>query len=186
MNNEGRIAAAIVRLDGFLNTLTGMGSEGDKGSSFDIEVSPTLQYEQLRAAYHGEYYCRRAVDIVANDAVKEGWDLLDPGKPLAVMDERWRDETDRLQIPNTAAQADKYARAFGTGYMIPITRDGRSLQDPLDLNELWAVDDVLSLDAWECKPQRFYSENQPGTPILSPAMYRLNISTGNRLVGFFF
>lgn len=171
------------RLDSFINLLTGQGdSLSDKGSAWDVQAVTRLSMTQLKRAYRGSYYAKRIVDLLAQDAVVRGWRVTDPGNPYAAEDIRWERENARLGISQALVKAIQFARAYGTGYIVPITYDLQPLNKPLDTSLLYEVQDLIVLDPSECLPQTFWVEDTPATRITEPAAFRLNagaIHAGN-------
>lgn len=178
------LTKAYARLDAFVNTLTSLGDVTlDKGSSWAIDTGRLLSLTEQRLAYRDSYYARRVVDLVADDATAEGWEIINPKDPRAAQDYRWVTLTDIFGLNEVMRQALVYARAFGTGYIVPITFDTQDLDRPLDINGLFEVQDVLVFDPEECQPQRFYSEQTAFGGIGRPSAYRIYVSSGNQFVG---
>jgi len=167
--------AANERLDGFVNLLTGQGDSAvDKGASWDIQSINPLSMPQLKQAYRGSYYARRIVDLLAEDAVVRGWKVMDPSDPDATQDLRWAQEDKKHNIPQILTKALKWARAYGTGYIVPITYDLQPLNKPLSLDLLYQVQDIMVFDPDECRPQNFYAEDTPTTRLGEPSAFRIN------------
>lgn len=178
------IRAAGERLDSFVNLLTGQGDPlSDKGSSWDVQAVQPLSMLQLKRAYRGSYYPRRVVDLVAEDAVVRGWTITDPTDPHATEDRRWHQESEKHGLKQILTKATKWGRAYGTGYIIPITYDLQPLNKPLDLNLLYDVQDLVVLDPWECQPQTFWAEDTPTSRLTEPAAFR--IMAGSQYAGAF-
>lgn len=168
------LRAASDRLDSFVNLLTGQGDPmSDKGSSWDVQAVMPLSMEQLKRAYRGSYYARRVVDLVAEDAVVRGWTVIDPTDPRAAQDARWKQQDNKHNLLGILSKSLKWARAYGTGYIVPITYDLQPLDQPLILDMLYDVQDVVVLDPFECRPQTFYSEDTPITRLTEPAAFRI-------------
>lgn len=171
------LQAAVERLDAFTNTLTGQGNATlDKGSAWDVKAVSRVSFAKLKAAYHGGYYTRRIVDLIADDAVVRGWQLLDPSDPDATEDMRWAQVNRRLDIHEVISTALKFSRAYGTGYVVPITYDLRGVDKPLDMSELFEVQDLLVFDPGEVTPREYVSGDSVGFNLTEPASYRINAS----------
>lgn len=172
---EDLVRATADRLDSFVNLLTGQGDAfSDKGSAWDVQAVSILSMTQLKRAYRGSYYARRIVDLLAEDAVVRGWKVVDPSNPYVAEDNRWDEENARLGVHQAITKALKYARAYGTGYIVPITYDLQPLNKPLDTSRLYEVQDIIVLDPSECQPQTFWAEDTPVTRITEPAAFRIN------------
>ena len=175
------IQAALDRLDAFSNTLTGQGNALlDKGASWDVNAVARVPLAKLKAAYHGGYYTRRIVDLIADDAVVRGWQVLDPSDPDATEDARWAQVNRRLDIHEVISTALKFSRAYGTGYIVPITYDLRGVDKPLDMSELFEVKDLLVFDPGEVTPREYFSGDSVGFNLTEPASYRINASLISR------
>lgn len=175
VTTEDIIRATTDRLDSFVNLLTGQGDAlSDKGSAWDVQAVARLSMTQLKRAYRGSYYAKRIVDLLAQDAVVRGWRVIDPTNPYAAEDVRWDREDARLNVAQSITKALQFARAYGTGYIIPITYDLQPLNKPIDTSLLYEVQDLIVLDPSECQPQTFWAEDTPVTRLTEPAAFRLN------------
>lgn len=169
------LRSAATRMDSFVNVLTGQGDATlDKGAAWDVQTVTTLTPRQLKNAYRGSYYARRVVDLVAEDATVRGFEIVDPTDPRATMDRRWKQEGEALGLAQVLTQALKWARAYGTGYIVPITYDLQPLNQPISPDLLYQVQDLVVLDPWECQPQSFWAEDTAVTKITEPSAYRIN------------
>lgn len=65
----------LQRLDGWMNTLTGLGGEDDKGSTYNNRYSASrgeLSPKELTSLYHSNWLARRIVETPTKEALKRG------------------------------------------------------------------------------------------------------------------
>lgn len=155
------IAAPTVagRLDSLINRLSALGGSNDKGAAGQVDLgrgplAPGELDQLLR--YNG--YARRIVDIVASDATRRGWTVVDSTRDA----DPFKEEDKRLQVQARMRAAMQIARTYGgcnvlmmveetprtnpiTGAPIP-----PKLSDPLDLDRVVRVANLIPLDVIEC------------------------------------
>lgn len=175
------LAEASDRLDSFVNILTGQGDATiDKGAAWEVQSIPLLSMPELKKAYRSSYYVRRVVDLLADDSVVRGWKTISLSDPDASEDPRWGQVNDRYDIPGILSKASKWGRAYGTGYIIPITYDLQPLNKPISLDLLYDVQDIVVLDPDECKVQDFWSQDTASTRLTEPAAFKISAGTQYR------
>lgn len=148
-------AETFGRFDGWSNFFTGMGlASRDKKESMAHTESREIQRPELDGMYRNDAIAARAVDIVPQDAVREGFDITiesadedgketDPKEVAGVIRSLESDLT-RLGAKKKFRTAMKWARLYG-GSLIIMGLDDATLDDldnmaePADKDSLQAV-----------------------------------------------
>jgi len=158
-------------IDSIYNTLTGVGA--GKDTAFDVALSTVLDYDRLLEIYRHVAYARRACDLPVEDSMSKGYRILlgDGANDAASVE--WQDEQRRLRIDNNTVQQGKWARAFGAGYLVLITDDGGDPSQPLNLDRLKRVNQVLCATSRECRPDSFGLMSGLGETFMDPVFYRI-------------
>lgn len=142
----------IVRQDGYINMLSGLGTPGlDRsvmGSFFGGGWRRGLErYWATRNSLHnlGDYYvshgiAQTIIDRPANDCFQRGVDIEGDD------DEAMEDEYDRLNVLTRMADAVRWSRLYGGAALLLIARDGGEFTDPLNLDTLETIDEIKVYD----------------------------------------
>jgi hypothetical protein len=162
-------------VDGIYNTLTGVGA--GKDTSFDVLGTGVLDYVRLREIYRHVSYARRACDLPVEDATSKGYTIpLEDGANDA-KSVAWQNEQRRLKLDLNVVQQAKWARAFGTAYLLLITEDGSTPDKALDLGSLKRINQVVCLTADECRADSFGLLSGIGETFMDPVYYRTYLPT---------
>jgi phage-related protein (TIGR01555 family) len=139
--------------DSILNSLTGLGGSGDKGSTYNNRPDTfrqPLDIGELDALFEYNGLSRRIVSLPAAEACRKGWRVPD-------LD----DEDKRLEIHNRVCEAMTWGRLYGAGIALMVTEDDvppafrRRPQDwktqPLDLRRVGELKALQVFDAYEAQ-----------------------------------
>jgi hypothetical protein len=149
---RGRLDAFATRVDGILNAATLLG--GGRESDFAVSADMQLHHDTLRVIYRTEPYARRAVRFPVYDAWAKGYKITLRNGKDDFYSAAWTKERRRLRVDRTIPAAVTRARAVGASYIVVVSRDGGSPDQPLDLNTLESIDQFVILSGPECTPQR--------------------------------
>jgi len=143
----GAMASMWAAMDSIMNTMSGLGTKGDKGLAGrpNTQAKP-LSDPELEALYRDSSYARKIVDMVAEDATRSGWYVQDPTADVDPM----ADEDRRLEVDLKVATAYAYARKYGLGLLVLVAEDGLKLSQPLDpaaLRRVTAIHAYSKLEA---------------------------------------
>lgn len=141
--------------DGWKNMLTGMGMVGDKRMYQKARWDLSLTEEEAEELYAGDPTARRIVDIMPNEATREGIVWNDPEKSTKI-----DDELKRLGVWPNMREGAIYGRLYGGGGLLMVDnetpidklwqpwRPGAEIQSlvPLTRWELWAYATELQRD----------------------------------------
>lgn len=124
--------------DALENLIANMGTSQDKRaySKFNNNkrLSATGNKQELTDLYRTNWLAGKIVDIIPEDMTREWREFngdIDPktiGKLVA--------EEDRLQLSNAFCQAHKWARLYGTSFIIMSIDDGQTPDKPLDIKRI--------------------------------------------------
>lgn len=131
-----------LRLLGFANDLTGLDQPVDKKSFTRYRRQRSLTYPELESLYVFNGTARNIVDVVVEDALKDGWDFQNPTKALSEETPAILSTWDEIGAHRALIQAAKTARLYGGALMLALTDDG-PLDTPLNL------DAVTTVGGWE-------------------------------------
>lgn len=112
--------------DGYVNLVSGLGTDRDKGAQGTYAQSALTSYDLL-TAYQASSLVRRAVDLPAEDACREWREWQAEAVDISAIEA----EEKRLGVQGKAMQARKWARLFGGAALLIGTGDTDPTQ-PLD------------------------------------------------------
>lgn len=185
-------ADAGLRMDGWVNHLTGGGREARTQYEFEKTIRTPDQF--LDDLYYGDPYAARVCDCVPEEAMRRGFTFkLDFGKDLGARglnsqtNAKGGDEqkaTARLHQffdahhgPAKTREAWTWARVWGGGFLLVGVNDGQPVTEKLDLKAAKEFLYVASCDKTELQPLEWYEDpEQPNYG--EPRMYQLTRQAG--------
>lgn len=128
----------VVNTDGVQNVITGLGMLGrDASRATTFSFDPFLSEVELSASYMGNGIARRIVDMIPDEALKQGIEC----------DEALYKELEKLDAFRILTRLGKDARLYGGAVMLMLARDGaQDLSEPLREGNLEKVDRLLVFD----------------------------------------
>jgi phage-related protein (TIGR01555 family) len=150
--NLGHATEEGVRVDGLANVLTGMGSRRDKSTYTRATPLIFLTQEELENLY-GMWIPKRIVDVVAEQSTRRGFRVLFGGDGAAAEEVTGIEQSiEDLYILENLLLASKNARLYGGSCILLFINDGRSADQPVDKNNIRAIEDMEVLDRWQIVP----------------------------------
>lgn len=121
------------RLDDWQNTLATLGSVRDKATGITFGRRKRLRRRELESMYEQNPICARVVDKIADDAFREGWELIDHDAPdnFDMQDLMQRLQTD-LHIDARMDKAVRWSRLYGGAILALGIIDGRKVHESID------------------------------------------------------
>lgn len=114
--------------DGLENIVTGMGGEADKSTHNTWTNSgKNLDWVQLAARYREDWVSQKVCSIIPQDMTRT-WRHIDS--------EEGRDADDELMISDKFREAYKWARVYGTAFIVLDIKGSGPLSKPLNLKRL--------------------------------------------------
>ena len=148
----GHNGNAAVRIDGLQNVFTGMGTARDKTTRTSVKPVTFMNQEDLEGLY-AHWLMRRIVDLVADEATREGFEILFGGEGVNAQTlsgvEQAIEDLEILQYFNEAA---KTSRLYGGSALVLYIDDGRPSDMPVDLNNIRSVEGMDCLDRHQIAP----------------------------------
>lgn len=148
----GHYRADGIRSDGLQNVFTGMGTSRDKTTRTTVKPVSFMGHEDLEGLY-AHWLMRRIVDIVADECTREGFEILFGGEgvnaeTLSGVEQAIED----LEILPAFNEAAKTSRLYGGSALLLYIDDGRQSDQPVDKNNIRAVEGMDCLDRHQIAP----------------------------------
>lgn len=164
-----------LRLDSWVNTVTGFGTSKDKSTYGEIAPSRRLSDIELSALYHGDDMAARMVDIVPQEILREGFGVTTGSQDL---DAALKTKNDKLNVREKLTDTIRWARLYGGAALLLGADDGRDSTLPLiperaeslnylhviDRRLLWPVDYYLDATHPKFGQPKTYSVMSVGGP----------------------
>ena len=148
----GHATAEGIRADGLANVLTGMGTSRDKSRYTKTQPLIFLTQEELEGLY-GMWIPKRVVDIVAEQSTRRGFKVLFGGDGAAAEEVTGIEQAiEDLYILENFLLASKNARLYGGSCILLFIDDGRSADQPVDKDNIRAIEGMEVLDRWQIVP----------------------------------
>lgn len=148
----GHATAEGVRADGLANVLTGMNTARDKSTYTRSTPLIFLTQEELEGLY-GMWIPKRIVDIVAEQSTRRGFKVLFGGDGAAAEEVTGIEQSiEDLYILENFLLASKNARLYGGSCILLFIDDGRSADQPVDRDNIRAIEEAEVLDRWQIAP----------------------------------
>lgn len=124
--------------DGLENLVAQLGTEQDKRhhSRFvnNKQLSADGSQDELNAMYRTDWLAGKVVDIIPDDMTREWREFTGDMEPETV--KLLEDEEDRLDLAGNFNLAHKWARLYGTAFIVMSIDDGQTPDKPLDISKL--------------------------------------------------
>lgn len=179
---QARLDALTMRLDGWKNVFTGLGSmTHDKAAwgDFCADVVPTTKAREL---WRGDDIATRAVEDPVDEALREGWDLqirsdADEDRDAVEADELSEYVAEKLEdlgFHDALERGMHFERAYGGGAIMLGVNDGASdWTKPLNLEKVRSLDWLTVLERDELMAHSWY-ESPREPKFRCPKLYQLN------------
>lgn len=124
--------------DGLENLVAQLGTEQDKRSHSRFvnnkQLSRDGMQDELNAMYRTDWLAGKVVDIIPDDMTREWREFTGDIDPEVV--KKLEDEEDRLNLSGNFNQAHKWARLYGTAFIVMSIDDGQTPDKPLDMSKI--------------------------------------------------
>lgn len=140
------IVERVQKTDGWMNLLTGLGIKGrDKTASTTFRACPYFTWIELDDLYRADGLTRRIIDIVANEMMRQGWELEGDEKDLIA------GQLDELNAYAKITALIAYARLYGGALLVMGIADGRPLDEPVDEENINNIAWLHLFDRYQCQ-----------------------------------
>ncbi len=138
-HEEARILDEGVSVkDGLENLVAQLGTEQDKRAHSKFVNNKRLSLkgneEELNAMYRTDWLAGKVVDIIPDDMTREWREFTGEIEPDTV--KILVDEEDRLDLSGSFNLAHKWARLYGTAYIVMSIDDGQTPDKPVNLDNI--------------------------------------------------
>ena len=124
--------------DGMENLIANLGTAQDKRSHSKFTNNKRLSadgnQDELNAMYRTDWLCGKVVDIIPDDMTRE-WRTFDGDIDPTIV-KMLEEEEDRLQLTMNINLAHKWARLYGTAFVVMSIDDGQTADKPLDIDKV--------------------------------------------------
>lgn len=162
---------ALTNVDGWNNVLTGLGvASRDKRLAAAFCADAPMAPEVLESLYHGNDVVARICEKPAKEATREWIEIP------ADDDKRITKKLRKLNAQKKIREAETWARLYGDSIIVMIVDDGKELTEPLDVNTVKDITDLMVLDRSDLWIASYYTD--PSLPNFGePEHYAVRTST---------
>jgi phage-related protein (TIGR01555 family) len=160
------------RLDGWVNSVTGLGGVRDKVQGYLYQQSGRIDDEQLEAMYDADDMAARICESVPEHMLRRGFEVATPELPE--LGASLVEYLNRLHFVASLTDALVFERVFGGSALVMGFDDGRSPEEPLDEANIRGLRFINALDKRDCYPVYWYrNPNEPkyGKPSIYRVLY---------------
>lgn len=165
---ETSIGRLATRLDGWVNTLTGLGTTRDKRTSTSFLPDAPLDISILSALYHNDDLANRIVSAVPDEALRQGFCVQRASYQAESEDDSVGDVQEKsielerklrsLDLTAKAREAMTWGRLYGGGALLIGAVGGGLPQDPLAEESVTDIEFLTVLERSDLTPYQFYSD----------------------------
>ena len=160
-----KVRHVVQRLDGWINSATGLGTIRDKLTATSFLKAPTLQPEELEALYSQDDMAARVCDVVPEEMLRQGYTLkIEDDNPAeaAEIAKSVQDAADELLLTPKLTEGMVWGRTFGGGILFLGADDGArgsdELSKPLNREAIKTFDHINVMDRRFVHPVEFSIE----------------------------
>jgi phage-related protein (TIGR01555 family) len=164
---------AEARADGWRNQVTGLGGRNDLACRNEWQHRNPLPMTTLECIYEFSAIAARVVNQEPDDSTREGFflDGLD-----GVDQERLDDSLQKLDFLSKVADASRWAQLYGGAGIYMRIDDGRTADQPVDMNNIRSVLGLVVLDRYDLTVTQY--DHCLGHPL----MYQMSIESTHRMI----
>jgi len=165
--------------DGLENLIANLGTGKDKRANSTFVNNKRLSTEgnevELDALYRTDWLAGKVVDIIPNDMTRE-WRTFDSDDLSPEDKQKLEDEEERLNLSHSYAQAHKWARLYGTAFIVLAVDDGKDPKEPLEIDSIKEGDlkHIKVIDRHRVSRGTTIESNPLKAEFGMPTEYRLN------------
>jgi phage-related protein (TIGR01555 family) len=172
---------AMVHLDSWYNTYTGVGTTRDKMTFSSFEGNAILDDEYLDNLYHGDGMAARACDTVPEESMRRGFEIRSDDVDSETL-KAINDALTDLNLKAEYTDAGVWARVFGGSVVFIGAKDGSDdLSKPLNENSISSLDHINVIDRRYAIPYSWYKLGDP--KFGDPEKYQITENTSGLSTG---
>ncbi|NEZ64648.1 DUF1073 domain-containing protein [Leptolyngbyaceae cyanobacterium CCMR0082] len=151
------------------NQRTGMGVAGrDKLQSVEINIDPyILDREQLGSLHRSSKLIEKVVELLPDDAAANWGDWRFPDDDDEELARDIGLYCDRLELIDNFNEAASLGRLYGDGYILLDIKDGKAINEPVDMGRIKSVEIAGIVDRDELRPDPSFGYRNPKTYYLN-------------------
>lgn len=179
-DRQGALSVALATVkqytDGWLNLITGMGTEGrDRGANTSFEAKPWLTATECANLYHHDDICGTIANIFPEEALRRGHEITGPKK--AYLDACFRN----LGAVGKIQKGASTSRALGGALGVMMIDDHQTADQPVDWSRPWPV---LCLDVYDRREaMRFNYQSDPThREYANPKVFQIQPAYGGQTI----
>ncbi|MCK4718606.1 MAG: DUF1073 domain-containing protein [Thermoplasmata archaeon] len=160
------IGAAQSRLDGWMNVLTGLGTNRSKENAGTFGANPLLTPQELEDLFHHDDMANRIVSAVPHDALRQGFNVrraTEEGEGSDASVEEVQEDSvaldkllEELGLGTKAQEAMVWGRLFGGGFLLLGLTGAGKPNTPLEEEKVTGVEFLTVLDRRDLQPETYY------------------------------
>ncbi len=150
-----RLLGAALRVDSWLNVLTGVGGTSSKAGAFTFTARAILPDVTLQALYEQDGFAAAIIDCVPDEALRQGFSVT-TGDEAA--DAALASALERLGAGQRLNEAWCWGRLYGGGAVFVGADDGRDPREPLDLASVRSVRFLTVLERQDITSARWVTD----------------------------
>lgn len=177
----------------WVNPASGMGGLTDRAQRDQYVVGPPVDMWLADALLESNAIAYRIAAQEAEDATREGYDLVKPGPRMPgrrgqrldagiadAVEEACEAGSDGAGLGLLARLADArtWSRAHGGGALVLLVDDGRPADQPIDRQNIRRVRGILDADRWELPVVEWGRDPHEARTYGKPRIYRLQLNRG--------
>lgn len=159
----------FLTFDGWKNILTGLGMSGkDKRTGADIDYA-RMDQRTAELLYAGDDMAAKIVNTLPEEMIREGFEIKHDGKDFPTLNSDIMNILDDLGAIAKIEEGLKWGRMYGGAGTIMGVDDGQEANEPINYENITAVDFLNNMNRWELQPidiQKDPSEKSFGMPRL--------------------
>lgn len=135
------LPGSLSNVDGWTNVLTGLGRAArDKRKGAVFERDWLLTRDTLESLFHGDDMICRLCELPAKEMTREWIEIA--GDP----DNKIGSRLQELEARSRVCEALTWARLYGGCVIVLVVDDGRAMDQPLNLDGVKSIDDLMVID----------------------------------------
>ena len=144
LDNVTSKTSNVVRKDGWMNPLNGMGVYGnDKAASICFRACPIFSWIELGELYRADGLTKRIIEVVASDMMREGWQIEGDGEDLIA------GKLEELNGYAKLTELIQLSRLYGGAIIVLGIADGRALDEPVNLDNIQDIKWMRLFDRYQ-------------------------------------
>lgn len=158
-----------IRYDGYMNMLTGVGTERDPTQFTTYRADPVIPQPILESIFESDGIGRRIIEMPAEEMCRGWFDITGEGG------EEVQDYLETLRAQQAFIESTVWARLYGGALLYIILDDGRNESQPVNLQKIQKVVGVQAFDRHCVSFEPFRLSQDPVKRLLGlPEVYSIS------------